>query len=607
MNETSTSNQRPEIIAVASGKGGTGKTLIAMCLGNALVRAGHRVLLIDSDTGTYGLSLYLLGPGGEEQIEKFESHETFAGALQDAQGSFETRTIYRSAKDDHQVDYDALICGREIYGDVPSSEGLVARDQYWESVRSLFEKIRDSAQFDYVIVDTRGGFGFRSTDVCALADSYLMVTEADRTSFYQDRNLAARIDEAAESMGEQAVLRGVLVNKVVGDVDSFRNTLEAALPVTFKQTYPIPVDVKAIEAHQRQQIPYVSCPASKFAYATLKAFADIFEVVISRWCEDRVGRWNEFVETIKQAITEHNTDVVERERAERRRRWTPPVVAAVIAAVVGVLFGYALWGSSLSYWKTQGETLAEDNRTLQSENRRSANEAAQLRASEAEMSSEKSALASELKQEEAENDRLVNEVAALTTQNTTLTSENTGLQKKLSAFTERREMLETLYATDTAPGIRLEIFRELREKGERVFDKVDLSLADLTTVDLTGVSLRGAKLSGVRLGGVFKDVDLTGADLSQAQMQFTILSDSKLDKADLSGANLIATKFEKTSVRDTIFQGARINSEDWMSTNAPSLLDLDPGRWEAKSIGEEWILISTEKGGKPQESEKADN
>jgi len=66
---------------------------------------------------------------------------------------------------------------------------------------------------DYVIVDTRVGFSFESTDLCALADRFLAVIEADPTSFYQTRNLMRRIDEAAGESGSKPILRGVLVNK----------------------------------------------------------------------------------------------------------------------------------------------------------------------------------------------------------------------------------------------------------------------------------------------------------------------------------------------------------------------------------------------------------
>jgi MinD-like ATPase involved in chromosome partitioning or flagellar assembly len=53
-----------EIIAITSGKGGSGKTIVTASLGFALTRVGHRVLMIDADTATDGLSLFLLGPQG---------------------------------------------------------------------------------------------------------------------------------------------------------------------------------------------------------------------------------------------------------------------------------------------------------------------------------------------------------------------------------------------------------------------------------------------------------------------------------------------------------------------------------------------------------------
>src|ERR1700757_2777548 len=72
---------KTEIIAIASGKGGSGKTLITVSLGYALVVSGLRVLLIDADPATDGLSLFLLGPSGMGQITDFKSVNTFSGVL----------------------------------------------------------------------------------------------------------------------------------------------------------------------------------------------------------------------------------------------------------------------------------------------------------------------------------------------------------------------------------------------------------------------------------------------------------------------------------------------------------------------------------------------
>jgi len=46
-------------IVIASGKGGTGKTMFAANLGATLARQGHKVVLVDLDTGLRNLDLYL--------------------------------------------------------------------------------------------------------------------------------------------------------------------------------------------------------------------------------------------------------------------------------------------------------------------------------------------------------------------------------------------------------------------------------------------------------------------------------------------------------------------------------------------------------------------
>lgn len=47
------------VLAVASGKGGVGKTSIAVNMGAALARAGHRTLLLDADLGLANVDVML--------------------------------------------------------------------------------------------------------------------------------------------------------------------------------------------------------------------------------------------------------------------------------------------------------------------------------------------------------------------------------------------------------------------------------------------------------------------------------------------------------------------------------------------------------------------
>lgn len=317
----------PEIIAIASGKGGTGKTLIAACLGYALTRAGHRVLLVDADPGTDGLSLLLLGPRGIQYATSFGSENTFRGVLETfaktGQLSFAPRRIERSGDGDHGVAYTALISGKGLYGEVAIDAAStvvpdLTRARFREALIALFGALRAQRDYDYVVVDTRGGFAFESTDVCAAADSFILVTDPDYTSFHQDRNLVAHISAAAKAMSTKTVLRAAIVNRAVdGDEKSFRLELEKEFPIRFTDTFAIPLDLDALKAYRVQQMPYTRAPGSGFAFATLDAFADILQVVTAQWPRERVEAWNALVREVSKAIEAANLRQLEARQIEK--------------------------------------------------------------------------------------------------------------------------------------------------------------------------------------------------------------------------------------------------------------------------------------------------
>jgi MinD-like ATPase involved in chromosome partitioning or flagellar assembly len=346
-------SKKTEIICVCSGKGGVGKTLFASCLGYALTRAGLRVLMIDGDLATDGLSLFLLGPEGKDHMESFTPANTLAGVINQYSATgkleYEVRQVYRNGPHDHGVIYDALISGRYLYGQEfvtpnlssssnanvdqrTSQPGLnampsVERRTFQSAVRQLFDMLRGRGEYDYVVVDTRGGFSFESTDLCALGDSFLVVVEADPTSFYQTSNLVQRIDEAAGEAGSKSVLRGFLINKAVdglpesGELDlskvewSFRNALIRQFPILkYSDTYPIPADLQVLQSYKDQMVPLLGSPASMFTYATLTAYSNIFQLVTSRWTKEQVQGWQSLVNSVAEAIRQRN------EEGERLRK-----------------------------------------------------------------------------------------------------------------------------------------------------------------------------------------------------------------------------------------------------------------------------------------------
>src|SRR5215216_1409142 len=148
--------RKTEIIAFSSGKGGTGKTLIATCLSYALTKIGLKVLVIDSDTATDGISLYLLGPEGVEEVPKIRSSSTLNGImyqyLQQGDIHFQPLEIHRERADDHGVTYQAIISAKQLYGDRFDSFGndssiQLDKASYRKVIQKIFDTLREQGEY----------------------------------------------------------------------------------------------------------------------------------------------------------------------------------------------------------------------------------------------------------------------------------------------------------------------------------------------------------------------------------------------------------------------------------------------------------------------------
>ena len=142
-----------QIIPVASGKGGVGKSLLSANLAIALGQAGKRVLLVDLDLGASNLHLVLGHPGAKEGIGTF-----FTG-----QSKFEDII--------HQTDYMnvSFIAGDS---EIPGLTSLKV-SQKNELIRS-FNKVENN--FDYLILDLGAGTHLTILDMFLLSPQGIVVT-----------------------------------------------------------------------------------------------------------------------------------------------------------------------------------------------------------------------------------------------------------------------------------------------------------------------------------------------------------------------------------------------------------------------------------------------
>lgn len=172
------------VIAVASGKGGTGKTTITANLGIALAKMGQKVLLIDADVAMANLSL-ILGM----QSSPITLHDVLLGEAQVQ---------------------DAIYDGPEGVRFIPSGLSL---DNYKrvdsERLTSIVSQLTD--QYDYILLDVAAGIEKNVLSALSASQETLMITMPTSPAIAD----ALKTKIVAQRLGSKVI--GVVINFVMNE------------------------------------------------------------------------------------------------------------------------------------------------------------------------------------------------------------------------------------------------------------------------------------------------------------------------------------------------------------------------------------------------------
>lgn len=200
-NATSDAQPRPRAIAIISGKGGSGKTMVAAVLARVLDRVGQDSVIVDADTATGGMTYYLglklvsnIAVGLADLVGVVDGNadlELPPGAVQPVQGVERTRFF---GVGDH----------RRLY-----------QEAHEEDLPKLLSRVIQRLKRDkrWIVVDCRGGIDRDSVAVCTAVDDILLVVEPDTTSFQASQHV---INILGRSRIANKV-RGFIINKVFDD------------------------------------------------------------------------------------------------------------------------------------------------------------------------------------------------------------------------------------------------------------------------------------------------------------------------------------------------------------------------------------------------------
>ena len=228
------------VYAIASGKGGVGKTTTAVNLGATLADRGNSVVVLDTDLGMANLAGFL-----DFEVEDPTLHEVLAGEADPEDA------IYEAPGDVHVL---------------PSSTDIEAFAKSDPS--NLQDVVADlHERYDYVLLDTGAGVSYDTLIPLAVADAVLLVATPDVASVRD----TAKTGELAERVG--STVAGAILTKRSSDIlnaADVEETLGTDVLAVIPQDEAVPM---GIDAGRPLSVFAPNAPAGR-AYHDLAAILD---------------------------------------------------------------------------------------------------------------------------------------------------------------------------------------------------------------------------------------------------------------------------------------------------------------------------------------------
>lgn len=200
------------IIAVASGKGGVGKTWFSITLSHALAKAGKKVLLLDGDLALANVDIQL------GVMPKRDLNDVVRGRM----GL--DKIIHRY--EEGGFDIIAGRSGHALLSSLPAQHLTLLRDQLLEVAEN----------YDAVIIDLGAGIDRTVFMFCATAFKTLMVVNEESTSLTDSYAIIKR--GSASGLSKRI---SIVVNQAVNAIDGEKtyNTIRKACENFLRLTPPL--------------------------------------------------------------------------------------------------------------------------------------------------------------------------------------------------------------------------------------------------------------------------------------------------------------------------------------------------------------------------------
>lgn len=284
------------IICFCSAKGGVGKTIISASFAKLLSDLGKKILLIDLDAATNGLTLFYI-----DKLIKFKKskHDTNISGIFEVKENSEIKPfeISKNIK---------MIPSSYVMQDNKNT----TPDNFENIITNLIDNI--SADFDYVILDTQAGAEETNKIAFKHSDLVVIVSEFDPMS-------SEGIDRLKRLYSKELTYEKTLIlfNKILPE---FSEILGKFTTIT-KYLSPIHWDKEVMLSYSQRKLPINMKSSNDYTLAVIKTAYSLLgseiEVEINEWKKNREKSikepaFNE-LEVIEKEINEKNTKLIKLE------------------------------------------------------------------------------------------------------------------------------------------------------------------------------------------------------------------------------------------------------------------------------------------------------
>jgi chromosome partitioning protein len=242
------------VIAVASQKGGVGKTTTAINLGACAAEAGHRVLLVDMDPQS--------NAGSGLGLAVDESRPTIYEALVD--GVPVEEIVHR----DVYPNFDIAPSGQKLSGAEVELVGAMARET---RLRQALQPVRE--RYDVLLVDCPPSLGLLTINTLTAADSVLVPLQCEYYALEGLTQLLKTIQLVQDHLNPALRIEGVLLTMYDARLNLSQQVADEARKFFADRVYQtvIPRNVRLSEAPSfgRPIIHYDSTSTGAESYRAL--------------------------------------------------------------------------------------------------------------------------------------------------------------------------------------------------------------------------------------------------------------------------------------------------------------------------------------------------